>query len=154
MRKHPSTALTIAALALSFTVCAAALADQYTDGFAAKESGDYATAVKLWRPLAEQGHGEAQLSLGIMYTLGEGVAQDGAEARKWLLKAAEQGVGLYIVATMLEAGTPPDLVQAYKWFLLAGTPNGQKRVAKKMTPDQIAEAERLAREWLAAHPEP
>jgi hypothetical protein len=51
-------------------------------------------------------------------------------------------------------GVRQDYVQAYKWFQIAGTPNGQARVASKMTSDQIAEAERHAQEWLAAHPKP
>ena len=59
---------------------------------AAYESKDYATALKLWRPLAEQGDAQAQYNLGIMYDNGQGVPQDDAEAVKWYRKAAEQGI--------------------------------------------------------------
>jgi TPR repeat protein len=50
-------------------------------------------------------------------------------------------------------GVPQDNVQAYMWFTLAGTAGdaanlkNRDLIAAKMTPDQIAEAQRLAREW-------
>jgi TPR repeat protein len=59
----------------------------------AYESGDYATALKEWRPLAEQGNAEGQFWLGHMYSFGLGVTQDKAEAFKWSHKAAEGGGG-------------------------------------------------------------
>ncbi len=85
-----------------------------------------AEAVKWFRKAAEQGYGGAQFNLGVMYDNGYGV--------------------------------PQDYVQAYMWFNLAavGFPPGENRdsaaenrdiVAKFMTPAQIAEAQRLAREW-------
>src|ERR1700729_2240405 len=61
------------------------------DAAAAAEKGDYTTAVRLWRPLADQGDTDAQYNLGIMYFTGQGTAQDPAEAAKWFRKAAEQG---------------------------------------------------------------
>jgi len=61
------------------------------DGMAAYERGDYATAFKEWRPLAEQGHADAQSNLGVMYDQGLGVPQNCTEAVKWCHKAAEQG---------------------------------------------------------------
>jgi hypothetical protein len=62
----------------------------------------------------------------------------------------------YLRAIFYESviGVRQDYVQAYKWFQIAGTPNGKARVASKMTPEQIVEAENLTREWLAAHPKP
>ena len=45
-------------------------------GFAAALSGDFATALREWTPLAEQGHAKAQYNLGIMYRTGQGVLQD------------------------------------------------------------------------------
>jgi len=50
---------------------------------AAHQRGDYATALKSFRPLAEQGVAEAQFGLGFMYGEGLGVSQDYAEAMKW-----------------------------------------------------------------------
>ncbi len=58
---------------------------------AAYQRGDYATAIRKFRPLAEQGNAEAQFNLGGMYRQGRGVPQDDAEAMKWYRKAAEQG---------------------------------------------------------------
>ncbi len=63
----------------------------FAEGFAAYERGDYATALREFRPLAEQGDAVAQYNLGIMYSKGQGVAQDYAEAVKWYRKAADQG---------------------------------------------------------------
>ena len=61
------------------------------DGLAAYDRGNYATALRHWQPLAEQGHVGAQNNLGIMYYNGEGVRQDNTEAAKWYRKAAERG---------------------------------------------------------------
>ncbi len=63
----------------------------YQDGRKAYNRGDYETALKELRPLAEQGHAGAQYFIGYMYYKGQGVDQDGEEAVKWLRKAAEQG---------------------------------------------------------------
>ncbi len=122
---------------------------------------DHAEAVRWWRKAAEQGHVTAQLNLGNMYRKGQGVPQDHAEAVKWYRKAAEQGHGWsqYNLGLMYGRGlgVPQDYVQAHMWFNLAALrfPPGaraeaaKKRniVAKLMTPAQIAEAQRLAREW-------
>ena len=58
---------------------------------AAYEKGDYATALRLLRPFAEQGDAGAQYNLGLMYDKGQGVPQDYATAVSWYRKAAEQG---------------------------------------------------------------
>ena len=63
----------------------------YQDGRKAYNRGDYATALKELRPLAEQGHAGAQYFIGYMYYKGQGVDQDGEEAVKWFRMAAEQG---------------------------------------------------------------
>ncbi len=54
----------------------------------AYENGDYAIALKEWRPLAEQGDADAQNALGEMYRSGNGVTQDDKEAMKWVRLAA------------------------------------------------------------------
>ncbi len=54
----------------------------FDEGVAAYQRGDYATALREWRPLAEQGHAPAQFILGIMYEDGQGVPQDYAETLK------------------------------------------------------------------------
>ena len=63
----------------------------YEDGLAAYRRGDYATALRIWRSLADQGDANAQYNLGLMYQKGKGVPQDYKEAVKWYMLAAEQG---------------------------------------------------------------
>jgi TPR repeat protein len=230
------------ALAVSVVMAGGALAGPLEDAIAVARSGDYATAVGLLRPLAEQGdttaqmalaaiyrlggHGvtvdyaeserwyrrageggvlEAQAELGNMYEFGvrvprrdlaesvrwyrlaaehgtreneviladyymagNGVAQDYEEAARWYRRAAEHGHfrAQNTLAEFYEngRGVPQDLVQAHFWYALAARTarfdnrdlgiRGRDRVAARMTPTQIAEAQRLAREWDAAHPQP
>ncbi len=134
----------------------------YDEGAAAFKRGDYAAALRELRPLADQGNVAAQWLVYSMYSNGQGVPQDHAKAARWSRKAAEQG--------MAEAqgnlgfiyedgqGVPQDHVQAHMWFGLAASsfPPGEDRdtavkyrdiVAEKMTPAQISEAQKLAREW-------
>ena len=63
----------------------------FQKGFAAYKSGDFATALREWTPLAEQGIAVAQSNLGLMYVKGEGVPQDYKTAVKWFSLAAKQG---------------------------------------------------------------
>ena len=80
-------------LLLIVFVCAAgpAVAGPLEDGSAAYVKGDYVTANRLLRPIAEQGVALAQLILGVMYADGLGVPQDYAAAAAWYRKAADQG---------------------------------------------------------------
>jgi len=112
---------------------------------------------------AEQGDDKAQLKLGSMYEIGQGVPQDDAEAAKWYRMAAEQGVATvqYNLGVMYNngQGVPQDSAEAHKWVNLAASRSqgedlekfAKTRVAlaERMTPSQIAEAQRLAREWKA-----
>ena len=88
---------------------------------------DYTEAAKWYRLAAEQGNAEAQRSIGVMYAEGQGIPQDYVLAHKWLNLAAAQG------------GTTRDTAVKIRDL-----------VASKMTPEQIAEAWRLTREWMAA----
>ena len=63
----------------------------YQEGYDAYNRGDYDTALKEFRPLAEQGFASSQFNLGLMYDKGQGVAQDYQEAMKWYRLAADQG---------------------------------------------------------------
>ncbi len=82
----------IAALCAGFTLGLTAPAWAGLDeAVAANKRGDYATALREWRPLAKQGNASAQFFLGLMYGEGLGVPQDYAKAVGWLRKAAEQG---------------------------------------------------------------
>ena len=123
---------------------------------------DDAEAVKWYRKAAEQGYADAQYNLGLIYDNGQGVPQDYAEAVKWYRKAAEQGnasaqLNLGFMYGKGE-GVPQDYVQAHMWYNLAASwyPPGEDRdqsvknrdiVAESMTPAQISEAQKLAREW-------
>jgi TPR repeat protein len=138
-----------------------AVAGPFEDGAAAINRGDYATALRLLRPLADQGLAGAQNNLGVMYDNGHGVPQDYAEAVKWYRKAADQGdadaqnnLG---VMYRNGQGVPQDYVQAHKWFNLSASRSAAAErdqavknlevIAAKMTPAQIAEAQRLAAQW-------
>ena len=135
------------------------LAFMYTTGQGVPQ--DDQEAVKWYRLAAEQGDPDAQFNLGVMYTTGQGVPQDDQEAVKWYRLAAEQGVAnaqaflAFMYAT--GQGVPQDYVQAHKWINLAASRTttekaGDHRLARdemaeKMTASQVAEAQRLAREW-------
>ena len=81
----------LGAIIFAIAVVNAANAGPYEEAIAANARGDYASAMRLLRPLAEQGHADAQSSLGDMYALGWGIPQDYPEAVKWYGKAADQG---------------------------------------------------------------
>ena len=67
-----------------------ASAQNLNRGYIAYNSGDYASALKEWRPLAQRGSTLAQYNLGRMYFNGQGVDQDYTEAHKWFSLAAVQ----------------------------------------------------------------
>jgi TPR repeat protein len=95
-------------------------AQDYLKGVKAWLNSDYATALKEFRPLAEQGDADAQHYLGGHYRLGYGVTKDYAAAMKWYRKAAEQGHdwAQYYLALMYEEGdgVPQDYAEAMKWY--------------------------------------
>ena len=89
MQKLTTTfCLTIAVLLGSAGVSWSA---DYQKGLAAYKSGDFATTLREWTPLAEQGDADAQSNLGVMYKKGQGVLQNYKTAVKWYRLAAEQG---------------------------------------------------------------
>jgi uncharacterized protein len=160
---------------------------------AAYSRQEYAEALPLCRPLAEQGNAKVQTNLGVMYEYGQGAAQDYAEAVKWYRKAADQGFtpaqsnlglmyaqGLGVAQDYVEAvkryrkaadqglapaqynlglmyaqglGVAQDKSFAHMWLSLAAAQGlleaggARDKLAANMTPDQIAKAQRLAREW-------
>ena len=63
----------------------------WNKGWDAYEKGDYATALREWEPLAEQGDADAQFNLGVMYANGRGVIQDNIYAHMWWNIAASSG---------------------------------------------------------------
>ena len=137
---------------IALALAGAAVAGPLEDGVEAADRGDYATALRLLRPLAETGNPDAQINLGNMYFDGNGVVQDYAESVRWYLLAADQGnadaqIALGFLYKYGEAVRFVDYVQAYKWFDLAGSLSDRDLVATKMTSAQIAEGQKLAREW-------
>ena len=78
--------------ALLLLVASSSVAADFAAGLEAYLRGGYATALREFRPLAEQGDAEAQTVLGLMYANGEGVPEDARQAEYWWRKAAAQGL--------------------------------------------------------------
>jgi len=124
-------------------------------------SQDYAQAHKWYLKAAAQGHATAQVNLGVLYANGQGVPSDYAQARKWYLKAAAQGhaTAQFNVGVLYAngQGVPQNYIQAHMWFNLSAAQDIKEgaverdQIAKKMTLEQVVEAQRLALEWLAQH---
>ena len=98
----------------------------FDEGEAAYDRGDYAAALREFRPLAEQGNAKAQKYLGLIYVGDLGVPQDYVQAHMWL----------DLAASIFSPGEDRDLAVKYRDIY-----------AKMMTPAQISEAQKLAREW-------
>jgi TPR repeat protein len=81
-----------------------ASADQIEDANTAYQRGDYATAFRLFRTLADTGDPSVQVIVGMMYAGGQGVSQDYKEALRWFRRAADQGNAdaEYYLATLYE----------------------------------------------------
>jgi hypothetical protein len=128
---------------------------------------DYTQAVSWLRKAADQGDAAAQFVLGVMYDNGHGVPQDYTQAVSWSRKAADQGHAdaMFNLGAMYYSGRglPQDFVEALKWRSLAASrasadeqkafADARDAVAKVMTPQQVAEAQKRASEWLAAFEE-
>jgi TonB family protein len=125
---------------------------------------DFVESFKWYRKAAEQGHALSQSNVGAFYERGIGVGADGVEAVKWYTRAAEQGFPLaqYNLGLVYADGksVAADAVEAHKWLNLAaarGGPENQQafaatrdKVGQTLTPAQMADAQRRAREWLDA----
>src|SRR5262245_39885542 len=107
-------------LVFSFVCLAAPAWADFQAGMEAYKRGDYATALREWRPLAEQGDAGAQFYLGIMYGKGLGVEKDDMQSRRWHEKAAGQGEvhSQFVLGGLYEQGrgVPQDYVQARQWY--------------------------------------
>lgn len=120
-----------------------------------------AARVAACRTAAEAGDSEAQFFVGVRYAEGEGVPRDYRAAVAWYRRAAEQGHAT--AQRMLGAmyargrGVAQDYTVAYKWLTLASvrgeesTVQARDALATLMTPAQIADAQRVAREGVEAH---
>ncbi|MBT5047523.1 MAG: sel1 repeat family protein [Rhodospirillaceae bacterium] len=189
-------------MALLLTTGGLAEAGDFDTGLVAFKQGDHATALRMWKPLAERGDRAAQYNLGLLqesgkglppdrkaalawyeksaaqgfpmalhnlgrlYYMGDGVTEDYAKAIKHFVPAAEQGVAFsHFFLGMIYAGggggVQADHIQSYKRLSLAAALHtseefrrdalsSRKILAKGMSSDKIAVAERLAQVWLAA----
>jgi TPR repeat protein len=112
-------AIGLVAVAL-FVGSMTAHAADFGAGVKAYESGDYATALRIFRQLADQGDASAQTGLGVMYDKGLGVTQDYAAAVRWYRKAAGQGdaVAQFNLGQMYSKGegVPQDYTEAVRWY--------------------------------------
>jgi TPR repeat protein len=150
---HLKAMLSGLALVLSATSFAPARAGPLEDGYAAFQKGDYATALRLWTQLANEGNAEAQHNLGSMYYGGNKYE----DAANWYQRAADRGIarsqrnlgGMYANGQ----GVSRNYVLAYKWTALAAEKGDEQAksnlaaIAKLMTPEQVAEAQGLVRGW-------
>jgi hypothetical protein len=139
------------------------LALAYGDGRGLAQ--DFAASATWCRRAAEQGYSDAQLLLGLLYRRGQGVRPDNSEALKWTLRAADQGHAMAqhtLAALVYDVFADREdcidvYVEAYMWSSIANKKLwGESQaaaatlrgaIAKKLTPEQIAEAERRARDW-------
>ena len=111
----------VAAIILVLGFATPVVAGPLEDANAAIKRRDYATALRLIRPLAEKGDANAQYNLGVFYDNGLGVPQDKVRAYMWFNLSAAQG--------------------------REGAAAFRDLIARRMTPAQIAEAQKLAHEW-------
>ena len=147
----------------------------YLDGAGTGVPHDAAEALKWVRKAADQGDAYGQLGLGLLLRGLGGVVEDDVEAAKWVRKAADQGNGSaqMILSDVYDKGlgVPQDYVLAYMWFNLGaahsdaaeivhryygfdlgkptvtGVAEFRDKLIAKMTREQVAEAQRLTREW-------
>ncbi len=145
-----------------FLISVPSFANDFQDGLDAIYETDYEKALEKLVPLAEQGHASAQYNLGVMYEWGNGVTQNDSIAIKWYKLSAERSHkdaqnNLGAMYSKGE-GTDRDFIEALKWFIISeknGSEGGRKNieiVEKRMTPEQVTQARKIAREWLKQHP--
>ena len=100
---------------------------EYMKAMGLLKTGDYKTALDIFRKFADGGHPQSQNNLGVMYQEGRGVTVDYSLAYMWYNLAASNG--------------------------LADGKRSRDALAKKMPATQIAEAQKMTREWLEKHPQ-
>ena len=129
---NPASFARFAVFLVATLVCVPSRAGLYEDADAAYKSGDYVSALRTLRDLAEQGNSQAQNLLGVMHSQGRGVTKDEVEASRWYRKAAEQGLARAQnnLGTMYRdgRGVGRDDAVAVSWFRKAaeqGYPPGQ-----------------------------
>ncbi|MEX0959351.1 MAG: tetratricopeptide repeat protein [Burkholderiales bacterium] len=133
--------------------------EDFARGYAAYQAGRYTEAATLWLQAAERGHARAQNGLGVLYEEGLGVERDLREAARWFRESSENGYALAMHNLGLlyrdGNGVPRDDVEAHKWLNLASSLNFDEKaaferelLARRMTPEQLAEARARAQAWF------
>jgi len=150
--------LILPVLLLTLLVGNPASSADFQKGLDAYNRGDYATALREFTPLAEQGVARAQYNLGVMYDHGYGVPQNYKTAVKWYTLAAEQGLAdaQYNLGLMYDEGLgdPQDYVRAHMWWNIAASSGNKVAsenrdiVAERMTLSQIGTAQQLSQECV------
>jgi TPR repeat protein len=122
---------------------------------------DDAEAALWFERAANHGSAAGQFNLGCMYYSGEGRPRDLIQASRWIGKSARQGnVPAQVVLSLMYAGgegVPVNLATAYMWLNLASATDADARASREMLEsvvpqDQVAEGQRLTRQWIAQHP--
>ncbi len=106
-------------------IMSGAYAGPWEDGMVAYNRGDYAPAIRLFRPLAERGNAKAQSLIGVMYRRGQGVARSSVRAFIWFSRAAAHG----------DAKAKVELHE----------------LSQTMTPQEISEAQQMAQACEASN---
>ena len=133
-------------------------ANDFQEGLDAIHETNYEKALEKLIPLAEHGHPAAQYNIGVMHEWGNGVPQDNANALKWYKRSAEHSHkdaqnNLGALYSKGE-GTEQNFIEALKWFIISaenGSEGGQKNiriVEKRMSYEQISQAQKLANDWM------
>lgn len=145
MRNSNSLKFRCLLLSLILLMCSISAADEF----------------EITKKTAEQGDVDAQFRLGTMYARGEGVSEDDAESLRWYRMAAEQGhAGAQFNLAAMYAngeGVPEDDAQAYAWYSIAVAQGDEiakenkEKIATDMTRAQIAETQKLSREYWKAY---
>ena len=138
---------------LLYIVLAQPTGADFAAGKRAYEKGDYAAALKEWRPLAEQGEANAQYGLGVSYATGQGVPQDYTEAARWLRKAADQGYAHTQINLGLMCaegkGVPQDDAEAVLWYRKAAD-QGHAAAQSKLG-DMCHRGQGVPQDYVEAH---
>jgi uncharacterized protein len=144
-----------------FLISAPVYAGDFQDGLDAIHETNYEKALEKLMPLAKNGHAAAQYNIGVMHEWGNGVPKNNVEALKWYSisanlshKDAQNNLGaMYSKGE----GTEQNFIEALKWFIISaknGSEGGQKNiriVEKRMTYEQISQAQKLANDWMRKH---
>jgi uncharacterized protein len=155
-----SFTLLISSILLVFFLAGCSSADTYEDGVKAYDAKNYSKAFKIFTAEANKGNPDAQHSLGLMYNRGDGeVRQDYSQAVKWYSAAAEKGninaLANLAIMHLNGTGVPQNYINGYALSSLAASYGNQdaqanmKIAAQKMSPAQIDEALKLAKEIAA-----